>query len=230
MGRQAATILIVLLAAFSMPAHAADRTPVLIELFSSEGCSSCPPADDLLAALLREQPVVGARLVGLAEHVDYWDYLGWKDVFARPEFTARQKAVAGQQGLYTPMMVVDGQEAFVGHDRAKAIAAITAAAARPHARLVLTATQLVVQSLPPGWAGRLLAVEVTSPRRTATSHVTRGENAGHDLAHVELAGAIQRFPIDARKLPITLPLPAATHRTAVLRALDGTAVLGSATI
>jgi hypothetical protein len=228
MGRLTASILIAGLAAFCMPAMAADRTPILVELFSSEGCSSCPPADDLLAQLIKEQPVAGARVVGLAEHVDYWDHLGWQDVFARPEFTDRQKAVSRE--LYTPMMVVDGRDVFVGHDRGKALAAIRAAAGRPHAVMVLGAAQLVIKAVPPGWANRLMTVEVSSPRREATSKVKAGENAGKTLHHVELAGAFERFPIDTRKLPITLPLPASEHRTAILRAIDGTLVLGTATI
>jgi hypothetical protein len=114
------------------PEAGGRRTPVIVELFTSQGCSSCPPADALLADLVREQPVPGAEIVALEEHVDYWNHLGWADPFSSAEFTRRQRLYADAFGLgsiYTPQMVVGGTREFVGGDRGKAVAAIAAASA-----------------------------------------------------------------------------------------------------
>ncbi len=168
------------------------KTAVLVELFTSEGCSSCPPADRVLSQLVADQPVEGAQIIGLGEHVDYWDGLGWKDPFSNREFTKRQQYYAQafrSSSIYTPQMIVDGREEFVGSDRRKAIAAIQNSLSEERVRVDLeispdTPSQLkiVIGERPPSRSGRsrvMLAVTESNLH----SEVARGENRGLQLNH-----------------------------------------------
>ena len=128
---------------------------VLVELFTSQGCSSCPPADRVLADIVSEQPIAGAKIIGLSEHVDYWNRLGWKDPFSSSQFTRRQadysKAFGGAQ-IYTPQMIVDGTEEFVGSEARKLRQALKNAARRRKAQVKV--------SVPPGGLGDSDAVRL----------------------------------------------------------------------
>jgi hypothetical protein len=98
----------------------ADRVPVIVELFTSEGCSSCPPADGLLEMLLQDQPIKGVHVIPMSEHVTYWDHQGWKDPFSAQQFTARQQQYGlrfNLDSIYTPQLVIDGAREFVGSDK-----------------------------------------------------------------------------------------------------------------
>ena len=172
-------------------------SPVLVELFTSEGCSSCPPADQLLAILDQKQPIPGAQLIVLSEHVDYWNHDGWKDPFSSAAFTTRQEIYARRFGLkdpYTPEMVVDGTTEFVGSDTRKAEAALVAAAQEPKVGIrILPAEQALTIEVDPLPAKRKANVYAVTAANSATSDVLRGENTGRKLSHVAVAGEIRQI-------------------------------------
>lgn len=175
----------------------AVRTPVLVELFTSEGCSSCPPADELLRKLDESQPVAGAEVIALSEHVDYWDGIGWKDPFSAHANSERQDSYADrfQKGsVYTPQMVVDGQFEFVGSDAHSATQAIGRAAGTPKIAVNVGSIQkdqkgrisVRVQSgpLPAAGGTKSANVLIAVADDRDVSSVERGENSGRTLTHV----------------------------------------------
>ena len=96
------------------------QNPVVVELFTSQGCSSCPAADKNLADIIEKAETSGQQVIGLSFHVDYWNYIGWKDPYSKPEFTERQRKYASHinsEGVYTPQMIVNGETEFVGSDK-----------------------------------------------------------------------------------------------------------------
>ena len=142
MGRVMVTLLMMSLA----PAWQAGaqphpgRVPVLAELFTSEGCSSCPPADRILELLAREPPIDGVDVIIMSEHVTYWDHQGWRDPFGSSTFTARQQmygALFKLQSVFTPQLVIDGTAQIVGTDIAGLKLALASAAAKPKPRLTV---------------------------------------------------------------------------------------------
>ncbi len=117
------------------------KVPVLVELFTSEGCSSCPPADRVLAQLEKERTTADAEIITLALHVDYWNYLGWKDEFSSSVYSQRQNGYAEKfnlDSIYTPQMVVDGQNQFVGSNLGTAQKAISEAAKSQKANIEIS--------------------------------------------------------------------------------------------
>jgi hypothetical protein len=177
-----------------------ERSPVLVELFTAEGCSSCPPADALLGKLEHLQPVNGAQIIILGEHVDYWDKDGWRDRFSSPDNTARQTEYATKLHVsdnYTPQMIVDGTDQFLGSDAQHAVKSITTAAQTP--KISLTVTNVTVD-------GRRVSAEVSAPPfpykgdlyaalvdPVDTTDVKKGENGGKHLEHAGVVRTMQRI-------------------------------------
>ncbi|MBM3774907.1 MAG: DUF1223 domain-containing protein [Acidobacteria bacterium] len=169
---------------------AAPPAPVLVELFTSEGCSSCPPADELLSRLENTQPAPGVEIIALSEHVDYWNHQGWADPFSSPAFSARQQQYGSRfrKEVFTPQMVVDGGAELVGSDGRRALAAILEAARTPKARVGLSCSaadpqpklQVRIEGIPmSGESDVFLAITESGLR----SRVSSGENAGRTMPH-----------------------------------------------
>ena len=179
--------------------------PVVIELFTSEGCSSCPPADRVLADFVEAGGPDGVSIVALSEHVDYWDRLGWKDPFSAASFTDRQQRYADMlfSDVYTPQMVIDGRWQLIGSDRTAALDAIRRAAARPKIDVKASAARQGAEILV--HASIAAATGATRPDADVlvaitedglVSNVLAGENGGRRLAHA----AVTRYLGKGRRL------------------------------
>jgi hypothetical protein len=173
-------------------------TPVVVELFTSEGCSSCPPADRLLARLEQTQSVPGAQIIALEEHVDYWNDLGWNDPFSSAQFTERQAEYVhslSASTAYTPQMIVDGKAEFVGSNEREALSTIAKSVRTPKAIVELEERQdpkivagtvplrVRLESLAGRSAGDTAEVVLAITENGLSSRVTRGENGGEQLEH-----------------------------------------------
>ncbi|HMG86908.1 MAG TPA: DUF1223 domain-containing protein [Terracidiphilus sp.] len=185
------------------PSAPPQRVPVLVELFTSEGCSDCPAADALLAKLDAAQPVSGAQAVVLSEHVTYWNRQGWTDPFSLDAMTERQEDYVRRFGLdssYTPQMVVDGTDQFVGSDGRALLAAITKEANAPKQAIAIEGAawdhgvaQFSVHAS--ASAGTKLIAVLAADATHA--EVARGENAGRTLHHTAVVRVMKQFGADS---------------------------------
>ncbi|HUC71857.1 MAG TPA: DUF1223 domain-containing protein [Stellaceae bacterium] len=210
------------------PAFAAGR-PVVVELFTSEGCSSCPPADALLARLATRPEVLA-----LSFHVDYWDRLGWKDPFSSAAATGRQRHYAELLGLgnvYTPQLVVDGRWQAVGSDRSEVEQALNSARGMPMAvpvTLALDHSRVRIAIGATGGAAAGSVVLIGFDRRHVDA-VSGGENDGRTLAHVDVVRGIAEVGrFDGKGGTIEAPIGWHADRLAVLVEADDGHVLGAA--
>lgn len=189
----------------SAKAAGPNVAPVVVELFTSEGCSSCPPADEVLSKLDKSQPIQGIEVIALGEHVDYWNKLGWIDPYSSAEFSTRQSRYAdafGQESVYTPQMIVDGRDEFVGADWNKAREAITRAARLPKAKVELldasTSNEtnkdlklsIHINDIPQITIGDSADVLLAITESNLRSEVSRGENAGRYLRHTAVVRSL----------------------------------------
>lgn len=170
----------------SLVTPAVAQSPVVVELFTSQGCSSCPPADKLMHELAKRDDVIA-----LALHVDYWDYIGWKDEFADPAYAKRQQGYAveaGRRSVYTPQMIINGQSDIVGarpmelsriiSDYTGKTTPVTLNISRLGERV-----QIAAQTSAPNGP---LVVQMLRYTPERTAHITRGENAGHTISYANV--------------------------------------------
>jgi hypothetical protein len=189
------------------PAVEAGRRPVVVELFTSEGCSSCPPADALLQRLEEQQPVPGAEVIALEEHVDYWNHDGWVDPYSSPEWTERQQVYVTliKKDAYTPELVVDGRSQFVGNNEREARLEIEKAARGVKTEVAITSANpdakgsqrftVSVGKLSGNTAHEVAEVWLAITEDGLHSSVSRGENSGRVLHHVATLRSLHKIGV-----------------------------------
>jgi hypothetical protein len=181
----------------------AQRHSVVVELFTSEGCSSCPPADAVLEKLDQAQSIPGAMVIALSEHVDYWNYIGWTDPWSSPAYSRRQEGYARRfhlGSIYTPQIIVNGEAEMVGDDLGRIRNAIAKASVEESDAITIStvsrnaggAPVVEVQVIPlSGSAARGDAsIFVAIAENSTVSHVLRGENSGRVLRHVAVVRSL----------------------------------------
>lgn len=194
----------------------AEEQPVVVELYTSQGCSACPPADAMLGELAGMEGVIA-----LALHVDYWDYIGWPDAFAAPAFTGRQKAyarAAGERMLYTPQAVVNGQDRLVGNDPMEVMESLRAhsgAVTPVILRLSRDGESVTVEiraegPVPP------LAIELVRYRPQARVDIAGGENAGLTVDYSNVVTLWRTVGRWEGKEPLTMTVQAPGPEPAVV--------------
>jgi hypothetical protein len=193
-----------------------SRKPVIVELFTSEGCSTCPPADELLGKLEKQQPVAGADIVPLEEHVDYWNHDGWIDPYSSAEWTERQDVYQNlfKKVEYTPQMVVDGQVQLVGSNGREALVEIEKAAQQPQTDVSISSETpdnhgsqrftVSVGKLAGNTAGDVAEIWLAVTEDGLQSSVNRGENAGRVLSHIATVRSLHKIGVaDAGAAPVS---------------------------
>jgi hypothetical protein len=191
-------------------AGAADDHPVVVELFTSQGCSSCPPADAMLADMAGMPGVIA-----LALHVDYWDYIGWEDTFGDPAFTARQEAyarAAGERTVYTPQFIVGGVDPVVGADAMAVMDHLRVHAGSAQTvdlRAVRDGDVLRIDGTAIAPALRPMAVQVVRYRPAEKVDIGHGENAGHTIDYANIVTDWQTVAEWSGLEPLTVDVPVA---------------------
>ena len=202
----------------------------MVELFTSQGCSSCPPADELLGEL-----ALRPNVIALAFHVDYWDSMGWRDPFAIPQSVTRQRGYVQMLGLssaFTPQVIIDGRESFVGSDRRRIVAALNEQGPRIPitANTALGVLTVMISGSDPASVTDVVAIAY---RDQASTAIGRGENAGRRLTEYHIVRQLRRLGAwDGHPSILRIPVqsfPADATRVAILlQRLPQGPVIGSA--
>ncbi len=212
------------------------RSFAVVELFTSEGCSSCPPADKLLAEIVEEAAKKQQRIFALAFHVDYWDYIGWKDPFADWAYSDRQReyaAIFRRSQIYTPQMIVNGQSEFVGSNRSKAESAIAWALSQSQMM------EIKLQKLGGAQVSELrLSFEVSPARKGSVLHlalverdlvnnIKRGENSGRTLSHDNVVRVFKTIALNGASGETVLMIPSFVNlkKSSIIAYVQDTATL-----
>lgn len=180
-----------------VPATQAPRGLAVVELFTSEGCSSCPPADRVLQELNERARATGEPIYALSFHVDYWDRLGWVDPFSSADYSARQREYTDRlpERTYTPQIVINGSTALIGSRREEVMTRVEAALAEPFsarlsASVGVKGNRAVIAYGVDGPTGNDERVVALLVQPNATTEVRRGENRGRSLTHVRIVRAM----------------------------------------
>ena len=191
-----------------------EKQPVLVELFTSEGCSSCPPADKVLTILQNDQLVANADVITLGYHVDYWDHDGWKDRFSAHAYTVRQETYARQfkiSGPYTPQIVVDGTKEIVGSNRAQANEAVAASSANSKGTVAVKLDGDTLHGTVAGLPAHSdSTIYLAVAENKLVSNVSGGENSGSKLEHtavVRLLAQVGSIKASDDKAKFEVPVP-----------------------
>lgn len=168
-----------------------EKPFAVVELFTSEGCSSCPPAEKVLSELQADAEKNNKNIFCLEYHVDYWNRLGWKDPYSSFQYTLRQKnytSVLNEESIYTPMMIVNGNESFTGSDEVKAKAAITKALAQVesiHLKVTIDSTRrdTAFVSFQSSKTDKNFFIRIAITENRLVSKIIKGENSGKTLTH-----------------------------------------------
>ena len=218
------------LSAFGGAAEAEGRRATVVELYTSQGCSSCPPADALFSEVAAREGVIG-----LALHVDYWDYIGWADTFADPGFTKRQKAyalAAGERMVYTPQIIVNGVSSIVGTDAAALASALVPAGEGnvPDIKLSRSGSRIKVTASAPGPLPKGSFVQLVRYIPKAAVTIERGENAGQRLTYTNIVTSWKRVGEwdGSKPLSLTLDAPGQEPAVVIIQAPGPGAILAAA--
>lgn len=209
----------------------AEQKAVVVELFTSQGCSSCPPADEFLHELAKHDDIVA-----LALHVDYWDYIGWKDSFALPEHAVRQRAYAavnGRRVIYTPQMVINGSDHVVGNSPRDVADVIEQHRKQPQTvdiRLSRDGGEVVVEADPMTDIDTPLTVQLVRYTPSSTVKITRGENAGRTISYANVVTEITQLGVWKGDKPLRLKAPVSGEAPVVvlMQQLGGAGIVQAA--
>ena len=231
----------------------AARAPVVVELFTSEGCDSCPPADKVLGYIVEKQPFPGTTVIALEEHVDYWNHEGWNDPYSSPRWTDRQQSYAGifKKGDYTPQMVVNGRAELVGSDGPNVVRTIQSAAHELRTEVTIAAGTLdpkgvrqytITTGKLSGNPGDTAEIWLAVTEDGLQSSVNAGENSGKTLQHASTLHSLQKVGVaDPNKSPASFTGDAQvkfdprwnaanTHIVVFIQEKKGREILGASSI